>query len=512
VTYLRGKMADNSSAREVEFQPFEPPKKTNQTTSLFKSKKLPYLGVLLVALFLVPILFKLFELLGPSEDLIVVGPQDALVTESGVEDQAAAPEDSPFSDALLAQARLDAQEVLSELLPLRTSLEEKGAPNWANEQFLGLELLGENGDELYQAREFGQAVLTYQEALVIAQDIDSQTAAFAEKMRSEAFTSLDSLDATTAFEKFTLANLIEPDNESGKNGLDRVNNLEEVLALTAQATDLLQESALVQAKLKIESALALDSEHGPATDLLIEIEQSILVDDFQRFMSEGYQALSNSDFDNAERAFGEAQDLIPENSAVADALDQLGASREADRGAGLMQQAQSSANAEQWLEAQQAYQQLLAENPNRVEARVALVTVEARLNLDNQIVGIIANPLLLKEERSWQQAEETLGQAKAVRNSGPILMHQVEQLAETIRKARTPVRLTISSDGLTQISVLGISDLGLIRSHPLDLNPGKYVVLGKKSGFQDIREEVIITGDEPRMDVLVVPLRSLGTL
>lgn len=92
------------------------------------------------------------------------------------------------------------------------------------------------------------------------------------------------------------------------------------------------------------------------------------------------------------------------------------------------------------------------------------------------------------------------------------MANQIEQLADTIRKARTPVRLTISSDGLTQISVLGISNLGMIRNHPLDLNPGKYVVVGKKSGFQDVREEVILTGDEPRTDLYVVPTRSLGTL
>lgn len=507
-------MADNSSAREVDVQPFEPPKNTTQATSPFKSKKLPYLGALVIAVFLVPILFKLFELLGPADELIVVGTSgdELAALELEAESQAATPEDSPFTDGLLAQARLDAQAVLSILLPLRTSLEDKGAQDWANEQFLQLTTIGAAGDELYQSRDFDTAVSTYQEALVVAQDIDSQTATVAEAMRAEAYAALADLDAAAAFVKFTAALLIEPDNQAAQNGISRTNNLEEVLRLTSLAADHLQESAYTDAKQSIEAALALDPEHEPASDLLKEIDQSILLDDFQRYMSAGYQSLSSSDYDSAERSFNVALDLIPDNAAAADALDQLNATREADRGAGLMQQAQSSANAEQWLEAQQAYQQLLEENPNRVEARVALITVEARLSLDNQIEQIIANPLELKEEQSWRQAEETLSQAKAVRNGGPVLANQINQLADTIRKARTPVRLTISSDGLTQISILGVSNLGLIRDHPLDLNPGKYVVVGKKSGFQDIREEVIISGDEPRMDLYVVPTRSLGTL
>jgi tetratricopeptide (TPR) repeat protein len=507
-------MADNSSAREVDVQPFQPPKHTNQTTSPFQSKKLPYIGALVVAVFLVPILFKLFELLGPADDLIAVGTSETEVAalDLEVESQAAIPEESPFTDALLAQARLDAQAVLSVLLPLRTSLEDKGAQDWAYDQFLQLATLGAAGDELYQTRDFDTAVSTYKEALEIAQDIDSRTVSVAEAMRTEAFAALVSLNAVTALEKFTAAVLIEPDNQAGQNGIERANNIEEVLQLTSMAADHLQESALAEAKIRIEAALTLDPEHGPASDLLVQIEQSILLANFQQYMSEGYQALSGTDFGTAERAFNVALGLIPNNSAAADALDQLNSTREADRGAGLMQQAQSSANAEKWLEAQQAYQQLLEENPNRVEARVALVTVEARLNLDNQIEQIIANPLGLKEEQSWRQAEQTLGQAKAVRNGGPVLTNQIEQLADTIRKARTPVRLTISSDGHTQISVLGISDLGLIRNHPLDLNPGKYVVVGKKSGFQDVREEVVISGDEARMDLYLVPTRSLGTL
>jgi len=246
--------------------------------------------------------------------------------------------------------------------------------------------------------------------------------------------------------------------------------------------------------------------------LSAEIDRSILLENFQLNMSRGYQSIAEGDYDSAESAFRAAQSILPENAASQDALDQLEATREADRGAGLMQMAQSAENLEQWQEAQQAYQQLLDENPNRVEARVALVSVEARLGLDNLINQIIDDPLALRDEQKWLQAENILGQARGVRNAGPLLIGQIDRLAETIRKARTPVRLEITSDGQTYVSILGISELGLIRNHPLDLNPGKYVVLGKKSGFQDVREEVILTGDEPKIVINILPTRSLDSL
>ena len=149
-------MTDNSPTRRVEVTSFEPPK-SDTNTAKPKSKALPYLVSLGVALVLVPLLFKLFDLLGGAStpDILV----SEITEEQSTETVEPSPEDLPFEDALLAEARLAAQDILSELLPLRSSLEDRGAELWAEEQLLDIYALGESGDFLYQERQFEPAIL-----------------------------------------------------------------------------------------------------------------------------------------------------------------------------------------------------------------------------------------------------------------------------------------------------------------------------------------------------------------
>ena len=506
---VRGKMTDKSSAQKVEITAFEPPK-NNLDTASGKSKTLPYAlaaGALVVVFTLA---FQLFNLLTPSTATELLTGEESSEESTSVDVEV--PEDSPFEDALLAEARLEAQEILSQLLPLRTDLEQRGADIWALDELQQIQALGDLGDQLYQARDFDEAILKYQQALDLTTSLETESAEIAASLRSEGYAALESLDSSLAIEKLGLAQRIEPDNPDGQQALQRANNLVQVIDLVSQAQDRLQQDQLQEAKTLAEAALNLDSEYSPAADTLQRVEQAILLESFQQQMSEGYRGLANADYDSAEAAFNSAKNLMPENSAAADALVQLEASREADRGADLMQQARFAENAEQWQQAKDFYDQLLVENPNRVEARVALVKVEARLDLDNRINAVLQDPLSLRDDSRWRNAENLLIQAGAVRDAGPLLEEQTEELAEVIRKARTPVRVEITSDGETEVSVLGLSQLGRIRSHPLELNPGTYVLVGKKAGFQDVREEIVLTGDRAIVNIHLEPTRSLGEL
>lgn len=506
------KMTDKNSARPVEILTFEPPDPDNQIEQKKTRNLWPYVALVVFVVLVVPGFFKLVDLLGGSaETQIVVNPQ---APNSGelTDNLAQAPEDSPFEDALLAEARADAQEVLAELLPLRRSLEQRRASEWAAEEFSVLVSLAVEGDEFYRTREFQQSLQRYQESLLLAQDLDQRAAEVTEALIQQGYASLAGREAQPALQAFELAVAIEADNQAALSGLQRSQVLPEIQTLLNSADTLLSESRFEEARQKAEQAVLLDSEDSRSLESLALIESSILRRDFQQLMSRGYQQLASGNYEAAQAAFRSADELDPGNTAVSEALDQVAATRESDRSAELLQQARLSEQTEQWSTAQANYQQLLEEDPNRVEARIELVKVEARLNLEQQILQHINNPLRLKDDNLWNQAEETLRQAQSINNPGPVLRQQIADLSNTLRKARTPVRLEVVSDGATQVSVLGVSNLGFITAHPLDLNPGEYVVIGKKSGFQDIRQEVVLSGDESRVVVNVVPTRSLESL
>ena len=505
-------MTDKSSARPVEVAPFEPPTPDNQPNQNKSKNNWPYVVAAVLLLVAVPATFKVVRLLGTTADPQVVLTPEASAVGEFLDEGFIAPTDSPFEDALLVEARASSQEILSELLPLRRSLEERRVDQWAEQTFSRLVALAVEGDELYRARDFEQSQMRYRESLALAQEIDQQAASVAEDLRREGYAAIDDRNAQLAQSIFELAVEIEEDDESGQKGLLRALALPEVEILLAAAESYWQQSQLEEAKSQIEEALSLDLDDPRSQEMLASIEADILRRDFQEAMSIGFRELSTGNYEQAQLAFRSARNLDPENPAVVDALDQVEATRESDRSGALLQQARIAEKSEQWSLALERYQQLLQEDPNRVEARIALVKVEARSTLETQMLHHIENPLPLRDDRIWSEAEDTLEQARSINNPGPLLADQIRQLSQTLRKARTPVRLELVSDGNTQISVLGVSNLGTIRNHPLDLNPGKYVVIGKKSGYQDVRQDVILTGDEPRVIISVIPDRSLESL
>jgi hypothetical protein len=55
------------------------------------------------------------------------------------------------------------------------------------------------------------------------------------------------------------------------------------------------------------------------------------------------------------------------------------------------------------------------------------------------------------------------------------------------------VRVAITSDNSTRVSLAPFGELGRFSSRELDLLPGHYTVIGRRDGFRDVRYEIEIT-------------------
>ena len=51
----------------------------------------------------------------------------------------------------------------------------------------------------------------------------------------------------------------------------------------------------------------------------------------------------------------------------------------------------------------------------------------------------------------------------------------------------TPVRVTLESDNLTEITVFKVGRLGAFSSRTLELRPGAYTAMGSRPGYRDVR-------------------------
>ena len=104
--------------------------------------------------------------------------------------------------------------------------------------------------------------------------------------------------------------------------------------------------------------------------------------------------------------------------------------------------------------------------------------------------------------RAFNTAEATLQQAQAIASPGPVLREQITKLQATLTYARTPVDVSFTSDGLTDVTLLSVERLGAVNSTTRTLRPGTYTALGIRTGYRDVRKDFqVVPGQEAVIDV-----------
>ena len=423
---------------------------------------------------------------------------EQLVTES-------TPDETPWADAQLLKARRDTQEILAELLGVQKRLESLQVELWAQQDYERIKVTAEQGDALYKERQFDQSLEKYSLALDTALRLDTSVPEVALKYQQEGERLLALNQSEQAIVSLSLSDRLMPGTETTQSLLQQANVRQRVLGLIEQSNDLARnQQDLEKARSVLDEAQALDGLYAPVAELITDIDEAIIDRDFRAQMSKGYELLSTGNYQQASMAFKQAAKLKPRDSAPLGALQQVEAAKLNTQRQGDLNQALELEAKEQWQAALSAYSSLLAEDSSLTAAQLGKLRTQARFNLDSAIEEILNNPLSLQSENRWQAATRTLADARGIIRPGQRLMDQIEQLQKLIIAARTPVVLKLSSDGLTEVEIYRIGKLGNFKEQAMNLNPGKYVIVGRRNGYQDVRVELEIDGSEPEIQVPVV--------
>ena len=72
-----------------------------------------------------------------------------------------------------------------------------------------------------------------------------------------------------------------------------------------------------------------------------------------------------------------------------------------------------------------------------------------------------------------------------------------------MEKAAKPVRVRLQSDNQTEVTIYKVGKLGYFTDLELELRPGRYVAVGIRAGYQDVRTEFQVAPDQPEQIVRV---------
>ncbi|MEZ5490039.1 MAG: hypothetical protein R3F50_06935 [Gammaproteobacteria bacterium] len=512
-------MPDNDieKIQPVEFDAANSPALTPASAAKKSDRPSPWvwfgLGMLallaLVVIFVLPTLVTEYEL--PLErravDVASVAPEPGQAPA-----RASSNAVSPFTEAQRAIQRKEAQDVLAELLAVQAELDAIEVEAWAEVDYQSALAEAQAGDDAYLAQDFIGAQSSYQAGLSGLQGLLQRVPTVLEQTLVDGEAALGTGDSARALEKFSIAVKLDPENERAAIGLERAGNLDEVNAIIAEAESLLQAGQLETARDRFREAMDLDPQNSMARDAYGAINRQILENRFARVMSEGFSLLQNQQPERAIEAFEKAAALGINQDQAAAAIQQTRdavALVEIDR---LRSQAEEAQNAEQWQQVVARYEEVLEIDPNLVFAQQGLDYAGKRLRLDQLLEAAIASPERFADDQVYQQTVDVYYTGRNLESPGPRLRSQLDRLEALLESSQIPVTVNFVSDNATRVTLLRHEELGSFDARSLSLKPGRYVAMGIREGYRDVRTEFVVGfGQTPEAVVVVCEEEVVAT-
>ncbi len=394
---------------------------------------------------------------------------------------------SPFAEAQEGALRREAQEVLQSLLTLQESLAKRGAPSWGEPAYSqALETAGK-GDAAYRERDFSGATKDYQNALDQLRALEASLPERIEALHTTLVAEIERGALLPAQTGFNALQEIAPADSRLVALETRIDALPEVTAALETAAAAETAGDLSAAVASATQATRADPQHQRARQRLTELQSALTRAQFTAAMTAGYEALSGQRFADAEAAFARAAKLLPGAPEPQSALIELEQARTQATLIALREQGAAAEAEERWAAAVAHYENALKIDGLLLFATDGMARATPRTALDQRLDAIPKEQDRLVDPRVLAEAEASLAEARDIPNPGPRLQAQMAAAEQTITYAKTPVAVSISSDGVTDITVLRVKRLGTLTQQMLSLRPGTYTAVGIRDGYRDVR-------------------------
>ena len=399
-----------------------------------------------------------------------------------------APQPAMTDPAELAEQRQLAQNLLGELDEQIVQLATKNAAVWAAEKFAMAKTRLQDGERAYGEQRYEDAISTYREVKSQLDALDKQSHSVLTDALAEGEYALSSGDSAAAKKAFERAILIQPDHEPAVQGKQRAENLDEVLALINEAQGFEDLNEPDKALERYEAALALDAKATSAQQAVARIKAQQTTSSFNAAMSRGLQALEGKKYLDARKHFTTATKINPGDANAKESLQQANELIRSSQLQSLLRSAVTHKKKENWVEVENALLKAKKIDNSIANIDTQIDTARDRQTLERQLIKYTKEAHRLRDDDVHLEALSLLDKAKRY-TAGPKLRAQIADLQQTINTARAPQAVVITSDGATEVTVFKVGQFGILTQKDLQLLPGQYVAVGKRSGYRDVRVE-----------------------
>ncbi len=416
-------------------------------------------------------------------------------------DVPATPNDRERVAELLAESDALAKRV--------AALDQRGAALWGGEPFARAKATSAEIAGAIEQPDLPAAAIALDSLRKLVAKIESEAPAALEAQLAAASRALAAGDVAVARQAFDTARGISPSDARIAAGITQLEQLIAVAPLLADAETAAASGDTAKARQLFERVLARAPGNGAAKAGLDKLRGAASEDAFARAMGEGLAALEAGRIDTARAAFESAQRLRPDDPKVAAALARAAAASRGGADSELEQRANRLVTEERWTEALALYDQALARDPTLEFARRGRALVLPRAELSRRLQFLIERPERLAAAEVRAEADRLLARARAQAAQGPVMRSQIARLELLLPEFDRPVRLALESDNATEVAIQRVGFFGAFDRREVQLKPGQYTIIGRRSGFRDVRREFTVA---PGSDMQTIVVRCIDRI
>jgi tetratricopeptide (TPR) repeat protein len=390
------------------------------------------------------------------------------------------------------------------------ALQARGAGSWGGSDFAAAEM---RAAESVGAHDAGNPQLAIERLTVAGQLLDQVEAHASQALVAQLAAgdkALSSGQQEVAAQAFALAKRIDPNDSRAAEGLRRTQSVNGILPLLADGQNAERAHDYARAAQDYSQALSLDPHNATAQAGQSRAARAFDDDSYAKAVGAGFAALGAGRIDEARSDFNKAHAVKPHGAEAAEGLRRANTGA-ANRGfAAVRAKGSSLESQERWEEAEHTYEAALASDPTLAFAQEGKARAAARADLGDRLQQLLDQPDRLAAPAVREQARSLLQTAQSQSPSGPVLRSQIARLQILLPGFDKPVRLSLLSDNSTQVAITRVGaqsgtarvgSFGVFSRRDITLLPGRYVVVGTRNGFRDVRREITVA---PGQDIQTI--------
>ncbi len=316
---------------------------------------------------------------------------------------------------------------------------------------------------------------------------------------------LEKEKAEKALEAFLkLKKGIEPFSDPAQRNLERAEKLDAVNRLVESGKTHEKNDRFAFAHTDYQEALKLDPESKEAQKAVNRVKERIIGQQFQKLMSDGLTAYHDGRYQSARTQLLGAKSFRPDSREVQNALLQVDEAIRLAKIEKLRQKSMTAEQTEDWEKALRSYLAVLKIDPNISFAVQGKERALEQIRVAKRIRFFLQKPDAMESNQQLQNAVLVIEEAESLQPRGPRLSERLDELKALVDAARTPVKVMIESDNLTEVAVYKVGKLGRFTTRELSLRPGSYTVVGLRDGYKDVRQKIIVKPRQKALRVTVI--------